>query len=210
MIPISGIVNASEVSSASDPPLSSDSILIKWRPVTATGIGSWDNGGNHTIIASGGGVLVSWLVSLLSEEIMGFIVQGLPLYVLPHLPSPRCLLQIPYPQPIASTSFSTLLIAVLGIAFSPSPTLVSLSLPTRPSPLAPFASMFLEYLISVSISSTRDCPDSKRGTGKDSREVERKKIINAIPVVSPSLHFQSAASCASPTVAPSCCHDSRN
>jgi hypothetical protein len=81
MIPISRVVNASLVSSASDPPLSSDSILIKWRPVTAAaGIGSWDNGGgNHTIIMTpgGGGVLVSWLVSLLSEEIKGFILQGL-------------------------------------------------------------------------------------------------------------------------------------
>jgi hypothetical protein len=88
MIPISGIVNASEVSSASDLPLSSDSILIKWRPVTAAGIGSWDNGGNHTIIiAPGGGcVLVSWLVSLLSEEIKGFILQGLS-FLLPSFPS---------------------------------------------------------------------------------------------------------------------------
>jgi hypothetical protein len=53
MIPISRVVNASLVSSASDPLLPSDSILIKWRPVTAAaaGIGSWDNGGgNHTII----------------------------------------------------------------------------------------------------------------------------------------------------------------
>jgi hypothetical protein len=82
MIPISRVVNASLVSSASDPPLSSDSIFVKWHPVTtaAAGIGSWDNGGgNHTIIMTpgGGGVLVSWLVSLLSEEIKGFILQGL-------------------------------------------------------------------------------------------------------------------------------------
>jgi hypothetical protein len=36
----------------------------------------------------GGGVLVSWLVSLLSEEIKGFIVQGLSLSVSsPLLPS---------------------------------------------------------------------------------------------------------------------------
>jgi hypothetical protein len=77
MIPISRVVDASLVSSASDPPLSSDSILIKWRPVTAAGIGSWDNGGNHTIIITPGGEFVAWLVSLLSEDIMGFIVQGL-------------------------------------------------------------------------------------------------------------------------------------
>jgi hypothetical protein len=93
MIPISRVVNASLVSSASDPPLSSDSILIKWRPVTAAaGIGSWDNGGNHTIIMTpgGGGVLVSWLVSLLSEEIKGFILQGLSVFssFLPALPHP--------------------------------------------------------------------------------------------------------------------------
>jgi hypothetical protein len=107
MIPISGIVHASLVSSASDPPLSSDSILIKWRPVTAAGIGSWDNGGNHTIIIApgGGGVLVSWLVSLLSEEIMGFIVQGLflsPLSPSPSFPHPGVffrshLLNLSYP-----------------------------------------------------------------------------------------------------------------
>jgi hypothetical protein len=105
MIPISGIVHASLVSSASDPPLSSDSILIKWRPVTAAGIGSWDNGGNHTIIIApgGGGVLVSWLVSLLSEEIMGFIVQGLflpPLAPLAFLPSPP----VSSSDPVSSTS----------------------------------------------------------------------------------------------------------
>jgi hypothetical protein len=73
MIPISRVVSASLVYSAGDPPLSSDSILLKWRPVTAAGIGSWDNGGNHTIMTpGGGGVLVSWLVSLLSGEIKGF------------------------------------------------------------------------------------------------------------------------------------------
>jgi hypothetical protein len=113
MIPISGVVNASLVSSASDPPLSSDSILIKWRPVTAAtaaaaaaGIGSWDNGGNHTIIMTpgGGGVLVSWLVSLLSEEIKGFVVQGLSL-----LPSSSPLLPSLTPDvssldPFSSTS----------------------------------------------------------------------------------------------------------
>jgi hypothetical protein len=70
-------VNATEVSSASDPPLSSDSILIKWRPVSAvSGIGSWEPS-SHTILSiPAGGVLVSWLVSLLSEEIKGFIVKG--------------------------------------------------------------------------------------------------------------------------------------
>jgi DNA-binding beta-propeller fold protein YncE len=88
MIPISRVVNASLVSSASDPPLSSDSILIKWRPVTTAGIGSWDNGGNHIMTPGGGGVLVSWLVSLLSEEIKGFIVQGLSSHPIPPLPHP--------------------------------------------------------------------------------------------------------------------------
>jgi DNA-binding beta-propeller fold protein YncE len=163
MIPISGIVNASLVSSDSDPPLSSDSILIKWRPVTAGGIGSWDTGGNHTIITSGGAVFVSWLVSLLSEEIMGFIVQGLPVFPMSSfLLSSR---QLPSPQPITSTSSSTCLLledspllligaAVMVIALSPSPTLPSLSpsLPTRPSHLGPFARIFAECLTSVSIS----------------------------------------------------------
>jgi hypothetical protein len=171
MIPISGIVNASLISSASDPPLSSDSILIKWRPVTAAaaaaGIGSWDNGGgNHTIIMTpgGGGVLVSWLVSLLSEEIKGFILQGLSLsLLLSFLPSPPpplpcvCLVQIPSPQPLASTSSST-----------PPPILVLASrcpsLPTTsPSRLAPVANMFLECRTSASMSSAQDCSGGERG-----------------------------------------------
>ena len=77
MTPISGLVDPSLVSSDSDPHLSSDSILIKWRPVTAARMESWEtnNSGNHTITISGG-VLVFWLVSLSSDEIMGFIVQG--------------------------------------------------------------------------------------------------------------------------------------
>jgi hypothetical protein len=108
MIPISRVVNASLVSSASDPPLSSDSILIKWRPVTAAaGIGSWDNGGgNHTIIMTpgGGGVLVSWLVSLLSEEIKGFILQGLSVFSLLHLLSFLPSLTQSSSDPVSSTS----------------------------------------------------------------------------------------------------------
>jgi hypothetical protein len=77
MFPISRIVNSSRVSSASDPPLSSNSILIKWRPVSVvSGIGSWEPN-SHTILSiPAGGVLVSWLVSLLSEEIKGFIAKG--------------------------------------------------------------------------------------------------------------------------------------
>jgi hypothetical protein len=104
MIPISRVVNASLVSSASDPPLSSDSILIKWRPMTAAaGIGSWDNGDNHTIILTPGGrcVLASWLVGLLSEEIKGFIMQGLSLSLLPFfLHSPP----VSSSDPVSSTS----------------------------------------------------------------------------------------------------------
>jgi hypothetical protein len=144
MIPISGIVDATLVSSASDPLLSSDSIFIKWRPVSAAGIGSWDNGGNHTIITpGGGGVLVSWLVSLVSEEIKGFIVQGLSV-PLSFLPSP-VFLQIPSPQPLASTSSST--------PPRPPPILVSRcpSLPTTsPSRLIPFASTSMECQTSAS------------------------------------------------------------
>jgi hypothetical protein len=77
MFPISRVVHSTEVSSASDPSLSSDSILIKWRPVSAvSGIGSWEPS-SHTILKiPAGGVLVSWLVSLLSDEIKGFIVKG--------------------------------------------------------------------------------------------------------------------------------------
>jgi hypothetical protein len=75
MTPISYIANSSRVSSDSDPPLSSDSILIKWRPVSSlSGIGSWES--SHLILNIPGGVFVSWLVSLSSEAIMGFIVQG--------------------------------------------------------------------------------------------------------------------------------------
>ena len=81
MTPISRLVNSSQVSSESDPPLS-DSLLIKWRPMTGMvgeaaggGIGSWESDGNYAIIPSRG-LLVSWLVSVSSEQIMGFIVQG--------------------------------------------------------------------------------------------------------------------------------------
>jgi hypothetical protein len=79
MLPISRIVNSSRVSSASDPSLSSDSILIKWRRVSAvSGTGSWEaSSSSHTIVSiPAGGVLVSWLVSLLSDEIKGFIIKG--------------------------------------------------------------------------------------------------------------------------------------
>jgi hypothetical protein len=77
MLPISRIVNSTEFSLTSDPTLSSDSILIKWRPVSAvSGIGSWKPS-SHTILSiPSGGVLVSWLVSLLSDEIKGLIVKG--------------------------------------------------------------------------------------------------------------------------------------
>jgi hypothetical protein len=175
MIPISRVVNASLVSSASDPPLSSDSILIKWRPVTAAaGIGSWDNGGNHMIIMTpgGGGVLVSWLVSLLSEEIKGFILQGLSvsLPLLPSLTPPCvCLVQIPSPQPLASTSSSTQPPPILVLA-SRCPSLPT----TPPSRLAPFASTFLEFRTSASMSSAQDCSEGEReGEGGGLREKER-------------------------------------
>jgi hypothetical protein len=72
MLPISRVVNSSRIVLPSDPPLPSDSILVKWRPVTLSGIGSWEN---QTILP--GGRLVAWLVSLLTEEIIGFVVQGL-------------------------------------------------------------------------------------------------------------------------------------
>ena len=51
----------------------------------------------------GGGVLVSWLVSLLSEEIMGFILQGLSIcLLLSFLPSPT--LCVSFSDPVSSTS----------------------------------------------------------------------------------------------------------
>jgi hypothetical protein len=155
MIPISRIVNSSRVSSASDPPLSSGSILIKWRPVSAvSGIGSWEPS-SHTILnIPAGGVLVLWLVSLLSEEIKGFIVKGdsvsvsslspfLCLQILLDLiliSSPLFLLQIPCPLPTSSTSlipqtlshslshtlFSTLFLSILILSLP-----INLSLPLR-------------------------------------------------------------------------------
>ena len=77
MTPISRIVSSPLISSDVTSQLSPDSILIKWRPLTAAGevdIGSWSSSNNHTIIVPGG-VLVSWLVSVSSEEIMGFIIE---------------------------------------------------------------------------------------------------------------------------------------
>ena len=87
MTPLSRVVDSSRVSSDSDPPLSSDSILIKWRRIAAMAmaggeeeIGSWTNDNNHQIIITPGGVavavFVSWLVSVSSEKIMGFVLQG--------------------------------------------------------------------------------------------------------------------------------------
>jgi hypothetical protein len=112
MIPISYIANSSRVSSDSDHPLPLDSILIKWRPVSAVlGIGSWES--SHMILNIPGGVFVSWLVSLSSEAIMGFIVQGqcvslTPLLSFPHhlLPLPSCF-QTPSPPPLSSLSSNT-------------------------------------------------------------------------------------------------------
>jgi DNA-binding beta-propeller fold protein YncE len=146
MIPISRVIDSSRVSSDSDPPLSSDSILVKWRPVMASGIGSWQN---HTIIP--GGLFLSWLVSLLSEEIIGFIVRGQWfLFALPQI------LQILSPQPISFIS-SNIHHRPLHEDL-PSLTLASPcpSLPTRPSRLGQLVSMFLGSLTSVSTSSTPD------------------------------------------------------
>jgi hypothetical protein len=154
MLPISRIVNSSRVSSASEPPLSCDSILIKWRLVSAvSGIGSWKPI-SHTILSiPAGGVLVSWLVSLLSEEIKGFIVKGerdslLCSLTMFFFPSSLLVLQIPCPLPITSTSSN--------ILTPPPPLCLSPSLPTRPSRLEPLESIFPECPTSVSISSTRD------------------------------------------------------
>ena len=98
MTPLSRVVDSSRVSSDSDPPLSSDSILIKWRRIAAMAmaggeeeIGSWTNDNNHQIIITPGGVavavFVSWLVSVSSEKIMGFVLQGqtVPSYSLTHV-----------------------------------------------------------------------------------------------------------------------------
>jgi hypothetical protein len=160
MTPISDIVNSSQVSSNSDPPLSSDSILVKWRPMTAAGIGSWDQGG-HKIIP--GGLFVSWLVSILSEEIMGFVVKGLSLVSFLSSPLPHIWRQIPFPQHISSISLNTPplpppledshLTAAVVVALSPFLILVSRS-PSLPRPfcLGQFARIFPECLTSVSIS----------------------------------------------------------
>jgi hypothetical protein len=84
--PLSVVLNSSQVSSVSDPPLSTDSMLIKWRPVTLLGIGSWED---FSIIP--GGRLLSWLVSFLKKEIVGFIIEGIalqsPAAYLTHLSS---------------------------------------------------------------------------------------------------------------------------
>jgi hypothetical protein len=157
MIPISRIVNASRVSSASDPPLPSDCILIKWRPVSAvSGIGSWEPNSHMILSIPTGGVLVSWLVSLLSEEIKGFIVKGdlsPSLSSLPSLHHHRLLLlvlvQILCPPPISFTSSNIPTPPLLCPSRSP-------SLPTRPSCLRPSENMFLECLTNASISSTQD------------------------------------------------------
>jgi hypothetical protein len=108
MTPISFIANSSRVSSDSDPPLFLDSILIKWRPVSAvSGIGSWKS--SHMILNIPGGVFVSWLVSLSSEVIMGFIVQGQCVshffsLRLSFVPSPSASPSCLFPDPISSTS----------------------------------------------------------------------------------------------------------
>ena len=81
MAPISRLVDSSQAFSDSDPQMSvpSGSLLITWRIITAGGggMGSWNNANqsNQSLILPGG-VFVSWLVSVSSEKIMGFIVQG--------------------------------------------------------------------------------------------------------------------------------------
>jgi hypothetical protein len=88
------------LSSRSDPPLSSDEMLIKWRPMTESAIGSWED---RMVLP--GGRLLSWLVSMRSEEIMGFIVEGIPV-AMPQFShsltslSLRLPNQIPTPQAI--------------------------------------------------------------------------------------------------------------
>jgi hypothetical protein len=141
--PISHIVNSSRVSSVSDPPMSSDFLLVKWRPVSSGG-GSWED---HAIIP--GGRLLSWLVSLLNEDIMGFIVEGGDLLIsslVSLLHSEQ--ISIPHPRPIASTSFNALPqvpedfpVLVLGSQS-----------PTRQSPLEQSATISLGCLTSASTS----------------------------------------------------------
>jgi hypothetical protein len=145
-IPISRVVNSSRVLSRSDPPLSSDSMLIKWRPVTVTDVGSWEN---HTVLP--GGRLLSWLVSLSSEDIMGFIVEGLCVVcsLFSHFLFVIC--QIPSPRSISFTSSNTLLpiledSQLLVLVYRPP------FLSTRLSRLEQFATIFLACLIDISIS----------------------------------------------------------
>jgi hypothetical protein len=71
MSPLSMLVNSSLVSSPSDPPLSPDEMLIKWCPMTESAIGSWED---QTITPAGR--LLSWLVSLRTREVIGFVVEG--------------------------------------------------------------------------------------------------------------------------------------
>lgn len=156
MTPISRIVNTSRVLSDSDDLLSSNSILIKWQTVTAESrVGSWADSSNQTLIAPGG-VLVSWLISLSTQKIMGYILQGLC-----HLTGSShhhpCR-QIPSPRPTSSTSSNTPLCHLAGsplraIALYPSPMGdLSPSHPTRHSLLIFFVSMFQECQIIASTS----------------------------------------------------------
>jgi hypothetical protein len=157
-MPISQLVNSSQVSS-SDPALSPDSILIKWRPVTSAGIGSWEN---HATVS--GGRLLSWLVSLLTEDVMGFVVEGSFVCLVLHhsFPSPHNLLVLPLSCPLSCDQILTLLEAIsstsLNSSLSPVLVLVSRSpsLSTRPSRLGPSESIFLGSLTSASTSSTQD------------------------------------------------------
>jgi hypothetical protein len=97
----------------------------------------------------------------------------------PSFPHPQCLVQIPSPQPLASTSSSTppprpphppTLVLVLASRCPSLPT-------TPPSRLAPFASMFLGCRTSVSMSSTQGCSDGERGVKNEPEEVSLRKKL---------------------------------
>ena len=150
MTPISRIVDSTRVSSDSDPIFPSNSILIKWHP-TSSAVSQTDS--NHTMIIPGG-VFLSWLVNLSTEEINGFVVKGLvPTFLLSiHLSASSVLDQISSLPHMSS------------IALNPHPRLLADShcpsqSPITPSQLAKFASMFLECLMSVFISWTQGWSD---------------------------------------------------
>lgn len=155
MTPVSYIAHSSPISLDSNFPLVSPSILIKWHPVSAaSAIVSWESISSDAMMIPGG-VFLFWVVSLYSEEIKGFIVKGLSIYV-----SFSISLQILTPPPISFTSsntptFSPILPSAVVIALSPSLITESWFL-IKLSYLGQYVSTFREFPVNVFIFWTLD------------------------------------------------------